>query len=41
MVNIENVHNAAALIDPVDDAVRAAPGTMTASERAEERLLIR
>jgi hypothetical protein len=38
VVNIEDVDNAAVLIDPVDDAIGAAPGTVTASERPEQRL---
>lgn len=38
VVNIEDVDNVVVLIDPVDDAVSAAPGAMTASERPEERL---
>ena len=38
MVNIEDVHHAAALIDPVDDAIGAAPGAMTSGERPEQRL---
>jgi hypothetical protein len=38
VVNIEDMDNAAVLIDPVDDAIGAAPGTMTASERPEQRL---
>jgi hypothetical protein len=36
--NVEDVHNAAGLVDPIDDAVGAAPGAMTASERPEQRL---
>jgi hypothetical protein len=38
VVNIEDVHNVVVLVDPVDDAVGAAPSAMTASERPEERL---
>jgi hypothetical protein len=38
MVNIEDVHNAMVLLDPVDDAARAAPSPMAASEWPEERL---
>ena len=33
MVNIEDVDKVQALVDPVDNAVSAAPGTVTASER--------
>ena len=38
MVDIEDVHHAAVLIDPVNDAVGAAPGAVTSSERAEQGL---
>jgi hypothetical protein len=38
VVNIEDVDNVVVLIDPVDDAVSAAQGAMTVSERPEERL---
>jgi hypothetical protein len=38
VLNIEYVHNAIVLVDPVDDAVRAAPSAMAASEWSEERL---
>ena len=38
MIDVENVNDAAAFIDPVDDAIRAARGTMTAGQRAEQRL---
>ena len=38
VVNIEDVDNAAVLIDPVDDAIGAAPGAMTASERPKQWL---
>jgi hypothetical protein len=38
VVNIEDVDDAAALVDPVDDAIGAAPGAMTASERPEQWL---
>ena len=37
VVDIEDVDHAAALIDPVDDAVGAAPGAMTAGKRPEQR----
>jgi hypothetical protein len=33
VINIEDVDNAAVLVDPVDDAVGAAPGAVTARER--------
>lgn len=33
VIDIENVDHAAALIDPVDDAIGAAPGAMTAGKR--------
>ena len=38
MVNIEDMDNTAALVDPVNDAIGAAPGTVTASKRPEQRL---
>ena len=38
MVNIEDMDNTAALVDPVNDAISAAPGTVTASKRPEQRL---
>ena len=38
VVDIEDVDNTAILVDPVDDAIGAATGTVTASERPEERL---
>ena len=38
VVNIEDVDNAGVLVDPIDGAVGAAPGTVTASERPEPRL---
>jgi hypothetical protein len=38
VVNIEDVDNAAVLIDPADDAIGAAPGAVTASKRPEQRL---
>lgn len=38
VVDVEDVDNAAVLVDPVDDAIGASPGTMTASERPEQRL---
>jgi hypothetical protein len=38
VVNIEDMDNATVLIDPVDDAIGAAPGAVTTSERPEERL---
>lgn len=38
MVNIEDVHYAAAFIDPVDHAIGATPGAVTAGERPEQRL---
>ena len=37
-VDIEDVDNAAVLVDLVDGAVGTAPGAMTASERPEQRL---
>ena len=33
VVNVEHVNNAAVLVDPVDDAIGAAAGAVTASER--------
>ena len=38
VADVEDVDNAAVLVDPVDDAIGASPGTMTASERPEQRL---
>ena len=38
VVNIEDVDNAASLVDPVDDPIGAAPGAVTASERTKQRL---
>ena len=38
VVNIEDMDNAAVLIDPVDDAIGAAQGGMTTGERPEQRL---
>jgi hypothetical protein len=36
MVNVEDVDHAVVLVDPVDDAVIAAPGAMTSGERPEQ-----
>ncbi len=36
--NIENVDNTAVLVDPVDDAIGPAPGTVAAGERPEQWL---
>ena len=38
VVNIEDMDNAAVLIDPVNDAIGAAPGAVTANEWPEQRL---
>jgi len=38
MIDVENVDNVVTLIDPVDDAISAAPGTMTTCQRPEQRL---
>jgi DNA-binding transcriptional MerR regulator len=38
MIDVENVNDAAALVDPVDDAIGAAAGTMTTCQRPEQRL---
>ena len=38
MINIEDVDNVVVLVDPIADAVGAAPRAMTASERPEQRL---
>jgi hypothetical protein len=35
VVNVEDVDNAGLLVDPVDDAIGAAKGTVTAGERPE------
>jgi hypothetical protein len=37
VVDVEDVDDAVVFIDPVDDPVRAAEGSMTASQRAEQR----
>jgi len=37
MINNEDVHNAAALIDAIDDAIGAAPSAMTTGQRSEQR----
>src|SRR6266516_6307909 len=38
VVNIEDVDNAAVLVDPVDDAIGATPGAVTTGERPEQGL---
>src|SRR3984893_10740589 len=38
VVDVEDVDGAGVLLDPVDDPVGAAPGCVTASQRAEQRL---
>ena len=38
VVNIKDMDDATVLIDPVDDAIGAALGAVTASERPEQRL---
>jgi hypothetical protein len=38
VVNVQNVDNAAVLVDPVDDAIGAAQGAVTTGERPEQRL---
>ena len=38
VIDIEDVDDAAVLVDPVDDAIGAAPGPVTASEWPEQRL---
>lgn len=38
VVNIENVDQATFLVDPVNDAIGAAPRAMTTFERSEKRL---
>ena len=38
VVNVKDVDNSAGLVDPVDDAISAAPGAVAASERPEQRL---
>jgi hypothetical protein len=38
VVNIEDVDNVAVLIDPVDDAISAAPGAVTTGQWPEQRL---
>jgi hypothetical protein len=36
-IDVENVKDAAALVDPEDDAIGAATGTMTTRQRREHR----
>src|SRR5215510_4824323 len=38
VVNVEDMDHAAVLVDPVDDAIGAAPGTVATGERPEQRL---
>src|SRR5262249_14923134 len=38
MIDVENVDDVVALVDPVDDAIGAASGTMTTCQRPKERL---
>ena len=38
VVDIEDVDNTAVLVNSVNDAISAAPGTVTASKRPEQRL---
>src|SRR5215510_5772525 len=38
VVTVEYVDDAAVLVDPVDDAIGAAPGTVTTGQRPEQRL---
>ena len=38
VIDIEDVDDAAVLVDPVDDAIGTAPGPVTASEWPEQRL---
>src|SRR5262249_31743682 len=38
VVDVEYVDDAAVLVDPVDDAIGAAPGTVTTGQRPEQRL---
>ena len=38
VINIENVHDAAVLVDSVNDAIGAAPGAVTTRKRPEQRL---
>jgi len=38
VVNIEDVHDVAVLVDPTDDAIGAAPRAVTAGERPGQRL---
>jgi hypothetical protein len=38
VLDVENVNDAAALVDPVDDAIGAAPRTVTTGQWPEERL---
>jgi hypothetical protein len=37
VVNIEDVDNATVFVDPVDDAISAASGAVTAGKRPEQR----
>lgn len=38
MIDVQNLNDVPALINSVDDAVGATPGTVTAGERPEQRL---
>ena len=38
MIDVENVNDAAAFVNPVDDAIGAAPGPMTTGQWPEQRL---
>jgi hypothetical protein len=40
VVNIKDVDHAAVLVDPVDDAIGAAPGPVTASKRPKQRVYL-
>jgi len=37
VINIKDVDNSANFVDPVDDPICAAPSSVTASERPEQR----
>jgi hypothetical protein len=38
VVNIEDVDHATVFVDPIDDAISAAPGAVTAAKRPEQRV---
>jgi hypothetical protein len=37
VIDVEHMNNAAAVVEPVDAAIRATPGTVTTFQRSEQR----